>query len=161
MRHAMSFDTSSGTRGRRAQKGGPVTRWLSRRMIAWHRRKHGKFMGMDVLTLTTMGAKSGQPRQTAVSWFPDGDDAWLIVASAGGAVSHPAWFHNIAAHPDRIRIEFPDRAVDVVAEQLEGKRRDEVWDRITTEQPRYAGYQKQTDRVIPVVRLTRKEGVAE
>ena len=48
-------------------------------------------MGMNLLFLTTTGRKSGQRRQTPVAWFPDGDDALLIVASAGGSVRSPDW----------------------------------------------------------------------
>jgi len=58
----------------------------------------------------TVGAKSGQKRQSAVSRFPDGDDAWLVVASAGGSAQNPAWYHNIAAHPDQVWIEFRGEA---------------------------------------------------
>jgi deazaflavin-dependent oxidoreductase (nitroreductase family) len=126
--------------------------WMSRQ----HRRKGGKFMGMDVLFLTTIGRKTGQRRETPVSWFPDGDDAWLIVASGGGSAHNPAWYHNIAAHPGQLWIELPQRKsnkLQVTAEQLEGARREECWKRIIQAQPRYAKYQVKTDRTLPVIRL--------
>src|SRR5438094_3375685 len=59
------------------------------------------FMGFPVLVLTTVGAKSGQERSTVLGGFPDGDNAWLIIASKGGSATHPGWFHNIAANPDK------------------------------------------------------------
>lgn len=117
------------------------------------RRKGGKFRGMDVLFLTTVGAKTGERRETPVAWFPDGDQAWLIVASLGGSARNPGWYHNLAAHPDQVWIEIGDRTLRVVPEQLEGNRRDEGWQRIITAQPRYANYQEKTDRVRPVIRL--------
>ncbi|WP_084496783.1 nitroreductase/quinone reductase family protein [Nocardia amamiensis] len=153
----MAFEGKRGTHGRRNQSAGPVTRWLSKRMMNWHRRKGGKFQGMDVLVLTTKGAKTGQERQTALSWFPDGEDAWLIVASAAGARGNPAWFHNIAAHPDQVWAEFPGRTIRVVPAQLTGAARAAAWERITAAQPRYAKYQQATDRVLPVVRLVPAE----
>jgi deazaflavin-dependent oxidoreductase (nitroreductase family) len=109
---------------------------------------------MDLLYLTTVGAKTGQKRQNAVSRFPDGEDAWLVVASSGGSARHPAWYHNIAAHPDQVWAEVAGRQLRVTAEQLTGSRRDEAWQRIIAEQPRYAGYQRKTDRVLPVIRLS-------
>jgi deazaflavin-dependent oxidoreductase (nitroreductase family) len=123
-------------------------------MFRQHRRK-GTFMGMDILFLNTVGKRTGQRRETAVSWFPDGDDAWLIVASAGGAAHNPAWYHNLAAHPDQVSIELPGRrTVKVTPEQLDGERREAAWKRITEVQPRYAKYQEKTDRKLPVIRLT-------
>jgi deazaflavin-dependent oxidoreductase (nitroreductase family) len=71
-------------------------------MIKQHRRKGDRFQGMDLLYLTTVGAKTGQKRQNPVSRFPDGEDSWLVVASSAGAARHPAWYHNIAAHPDQV-----------------------------------------------------------
>ncbi|GGQ10928.1 hypothetical protein BKA00_005177 [Actinomadura coerulea] len=77
-------------KARKSGKPGSVSRWLQRTMNARITRKirrgRAKFMGMDVLVLNTVRRRSGQPRETPVSWFPDGDDAWLVVASGGGAV---------------------------------------------------------------------------
>jgi deazaflavin-dependent oxidoreductase (nitroreductase family) len=128
---------------------------MMRMMTSWHRRSGDKFMGMDLLYLTTVGAKSGQKRQSTVTRFPDGDGAWLVVASAGGSAQNPAWYHNIAAHPDQVWIEFGGQQMPVTAEQLEGDARAQAWQRITTAQPRYAGYEQKTDRTIPIIRLTR------
>lgn len=77
----------------------------------------------------------------------------MIVASAAGAPRNPAWYYNIAAHPDKVRIELPDRAVDVVAEQLHGAARDEAWREITSASSRFAQYQEKTDRKAPIIRL--------
>jgi deazaflavin-dependent oxidoreductase (nitroreductase family) len=123
-------------------------------MIKQHRRKGDKFMGMDVLYLTTIGARTGEGRMTPVAYFPDGD-AWLIVASLGGAARNPGWYHNIAAHPDQVWIDIGGDRLHVTPEQLEGQRREEAWRRISASQPRYAGYQEKTDRVLPVLRLAR------
>jgi deazaflavin-dependent oxidoreductase (nitroreductase family) len=151
----MSFDTRGGTRGARVPgAGGPIGRWFTKRAVNRVRRKgHMPGMGFDTLVLTTVGRKSGVDRQTPVGWFPGKDGSWLIVASAAGAARNPAWFHNIAAHPDRVRIEMPGRAVDVVAEQLHGAERDEAWQQIIAAAPQFAKYQEKTDRELAIIHL--------
>jgi len=149
--------TPGGTRGGRGVPSNAVTRGLMRVMTSWHRRSGDKFQGLDLLYLTTVGAKSGQKRQSTVAWFPDGDDAWLVVASAGGSTHHPAWYHNIAAHPDQVWAEVGGQQVRVTPAQLDGDARAQAWQRITQSQPRYDGYQRKTDRAIPVIRLARAD----
>jgi deazaflavin-dependent oxidoreductase (nitroreductase family) len=154
----MSFQkTPGGTRGGKGMPSNAVTRVITKTMTGWHRRSGDKFQGMDLLYLTTVGAKSGEKRQSTVTRFADGDDAWLIVASAGGAARNPAWYHNIAAHPDQVWVEFGGKQQRVTPTQLEGDDREVAWQRITQAQPRYSGYQKKTDREIPVIKLARAE----
>jgi deazaflavin-dependent oxidoreductase (nitroreductase family) len=124
-------------------------------MMKQHR-KSWKFMGMDLLFLTTSGSKSSQQRTTPVAWFPNGDGTWLIVASAAGSAQNPAWYRNIAAHPDRLQIELGDMKIAVTAEQLTGPAREQAWERIVAAQPRYAKYQQKTDRELPVIHLAPK-----
>ncbi|MGV9822005.1 nitroreductase/quinone reductase family protein [Nocardia xishanensis] len=150
----MSFGTPSGARGGR-QPSGRFAVWMNKWMAKRLRRKGGgKFMGMDALVLTTLGRKTGAERSTPVAWFPGGDGTYLIVASAAGAASNPAWYHNIAANPGKVRIDVGGRTLEVTAEQLHGADRDHAWRQITTTAPRFAGYQEKTDREIPVIRLT-------
>lgn len=154
----MSFQaTPGGTRGARGPGSNAVTRVIMRAMTAWHRRSGDKFQGMELLYLTTVGAKTGQKRQATVARFPDGEDSWLVVASAAGSAHHPAWYHNIAAHPDQVRVEFGGRRQRVTPVQLDGDERAQAWQRITQMQPRYASYQQKTDRAIPVIRLSRAD----
>jgi deazaflavin-dependent oxidoreductase (nitroreductase family) len=135
-----------------------MLRWFNQRTMNRIRRKDGKFMGMDALVLTTVGRKSGTERSSPVGWFPGKDGSWLIVASAAGAPKNPAWYYNIAAHPDRVQIEMTGRKVAVTAEQLHGADRDEAWRQITAASPRFAGYAGKTDRELPVIRLVAKSG---
>lgn len=117
--------------------------------------KSGKAFGsMPALVLTTIGAKSGQERTSPVAYFPDGDGKWLIVASYAGAAKNPAWYHNIAAHPDQVRIEVEGRMVNVTAEELRGPERDAAWKQITAAADRFAEYQEKTDRQLPILRLS-------
>ncbi|PXY29050.1 nitroreductase family deazaflavin-dependent oxidoreductase [Prauserella endophytica] len=143
------------------KKRGPLTRashWFQRRMNVRTnekiRRKAGKVMGMDMLILHTVGRHSGQPRESPLTWFADGDDARLIVASGGGS-RHPDWYFNLMAHPDKAAIEFHGQsAVPATPHVLEGAEREKAWQRITEAQPRYAKYQKKSERRYPVIRLT-------
>ena len=135
----------------------PAMKFVNNQMIRRFRRSAasgGKAAGTGSLVLTTVGAKTGQRRETLLGSFPDGDGAWLVVASAGGAAANPSWYHNLAAHPDQAQIEVGGKTVKVAATQLNGPERDAAWQRITAAQPRYAGYEKKTDRLIPVIRLT-------
>lgn len=145
--------TPAGTRGARTPPPavmkvlGPVMTWV-------HRRSRDRFRGGDLLYLTTVGARTGQRRTHPVGRFPDGEGGWFIVASFGGAAHHPAWYHNIAAHPDQIRAEVGGRTHRVRAEQLDGSAYEQAWAQITDRSPSFLGYQDKTDRHIPVLRLT-------
>jgi len=146
--------------GRKSGGPGRFSRWMQHRMNARMNRKvrkgKGTFMGMDVLILHTVGSRSGEPRETPVAWFADGDDAdtRLIVAS-GGESQDPDWFVNLMAHPDRATIELPgDDPVPVTPHRLDGADREPAWQVIATAQPRIAKYQSKSDRQYPVVRLT-------
>jgi deazaflavin-dependent oxidoreductase (nitroreductase family) len=148
----VSFDTKAGTRGAR-QPSGFALRTVNKLMASRIRRKGGKIMGFNGLVLTTTGRKTGAERTNPVGWFPGKDGSWLIVASASGSAGNPAWYYNIAAHPDQVQIEVEGRKVAVVAEQLHGPERAEAWQQIATAAPRFAGYQQKTDRELPVIRL--------
>jgi deazaflavin-dependent oxidoreductase (nitroreductase family) len=153
----VSFDTPAGTHGAR-QPPGLVLRWVNK-MAASRIRRTGKMgSGFDALVLTTVGAKSGAERSNPVGWFPGRDGSGLIVASAAGTARNPAWYHNMAAHPDRVKIERSGRTIPVTAEQLHGAERDEAWQQIIAATPRFAAYQRKTDRQLPVIRLTPRSG---
>lgn len=117
-----------------------------------------RVQGRPLLLLTTTGAKTGRRRETTLGWFEEADgrsDSWLIVASAAGAAAHPAWYVNLAREPDAT-IEIAGRRIDVRAESLHGAEREREWARIVSLAPGYGKYEQQTDREIPVVRLTRR-----
>lgn len=134
------------------------SRWMQHKMNARMNRKirngKGEFMGMDVLILNTIGRRSGEPRQTPISWFSDGDDGWLLVASGGGNGA-PDWQRNLLAHPDKATIELPASEPTPVRPQvLQGQERATAWAAITAAQPRYAKYQAKSEHEYAVVRLS-------
>src|SRR6516165_7189340 len=148
----MSFDTPGGTRGARQPSVGVMLRSINK-LASSRFRRTGKMMGFNGLILTTIGAKSGAERTSPVAWFPSSDGSWLIVAAANGAARNPAWYHNIAAHPDDVQIEVDGRRIGVTAEQLHGAERAQAWRQIDASTPRFAQYQGKTDRELPVIRL--------
>ena len=155
----MARNQQETTRSRR-QPGtpGPLSRWIQHKANARTNRKirrgRGTVMGMELLILHTVGRRSGQPRETPVAWFADGDDAWLVVASGGGS-RHPDWHANLMAHPDRVSIELPGRdPMPVTPHPLGGVEREQAWERIAAAQPRIAKYQSKSGREYPVIRLT-------
>lgn len=101
-----------------------------------------------IISLTTTGARSGRSHTVQVGAVPDGDTL-LVVASAGGAPRHPAWFHNLTANP-RVTVDALRTAIAVPAAEEE---RDRLFDVVLAEAPGYADYQRQTSRVLPVVVL--------
>src|SRR5271166_2656962 len=137
----MNFDTPNGTRGAR-QPGGRLMSWINHWNINRIRRKGGKIMGMDALVITTMGRKTGTQRHNPVAYFPNGQDSWLIVASANGAAKNPDWYYNLAAHPNNVHIEMADRKIPVSAVQLHGTAREQAWRQITHSSERFAKYEQ-------------------
>jgi deazaflavin-dependent oxidoreductase (nitroreductase family) len=111
----------------------------------------GPLEGAPILLLTTTGAKSGKPFTTPVMYLPEGDVLYVL-ASKAGAPTNPDWYHNLVANP-RATVEVGTERFDVEAETLEGAERDRVFARQAELNPGFADYQRQTDRVIPVVAL--------
>lgn len=114
-----------------------------------------KFMGFPVLLLTTVGAKTGNEHTHVLGGFPDGEGAWLVIASKGGAATHPAWFINLANNPDRVWAQVADQRFKAHVESLQGEEREKAYDRVVAVARNYAGYRTKTDREIPVLRVTK------
>jgi deazaflavin-dependent oxidoreductase (nitroreductase family) len=110
-------------------------------------------MGQPILLLHTLGAKSGQARTTPLLFTPLGD-GFVVVASKAGAARHPAWFHNMRAHPEEVAIEFEGRRIPVRPRVAEEPERSELWERVNDNYNGYQAYaQRAGGRVIPVVVL--------
>jgi deazaflavin-dependent oxidoreductase (nitroreductase family) len=115
----------------------------------------GRFgMGLTLPTalLETRGAKSGAPRRNAVIYFHDGDRV-TIVASKLGLPSHPAWFHNLRAHPDVTLGGIPMRATEVI-DEAERRRLWQLADRVFAPYATYRREAARANREIPIVQLT-------
>jgi deazaflavin-dependent oxidoreductase (nitroreductase family) len=114
----------------------------------------GRFEGAPMLLLTSTGAKSGQSRINPLVYMPDGE-RYVIFASKGGAPTNPDWYHNLVAHPSAT-IEVGTDKFDIDASILSGAERDRVFAEQVERVPTFGGYQRNTTRTIPVIRLTRK-----
>lgn len=114
----------------------------------------GMFAGAPMIILHTVGARSGRIHETPLVYFPEGEGDLIVIASAGGAPRHPAWYHNLLANP-QFDVEVGTATFPVKATVLEGEERATVWDTIVAERPGFGEYQQKTTRVIPVVRLSR------
>ncbi|MFE6285577.1 nitroreductase/quinone reductase family protein [Streptomyces sp. NPDC057877] len=119
---------------------------------AHHGRVGGPFEGARLLLLTTKGARTGRPHTTPVGYLPDGADRVLVIASAGGADHHPAWYHNLRAHP-QVTVETGVFTYEAQAVVLTGEERDQAFARAVEADPGWAAYQEKTRRVIPMVAL--------
>ena len=106
---------------------------------------------VPTLLLTTTGRKLGKPQLLPLIYGKT-ENGYAIVASKGGASSHPAWYLNLTAHPEvEVQVEaerFPARARTAT-----GAERSALWDQMVKIYPPYADYQKRTEREIPVVIL--------
>ena len=109
--------------------------------------------GMPVIVLTSVGAKSGLLRKTALMRV-EHDGEYAIVASLGGAPKHPVWYWNVKKHP-HVELQDGGEKHDYEARELEGEERETWWARAVEAYPPYADYQVKTERLIPVFKLTR------
>ncbi len=118
-----------------------------------HGQVGGPFEGAPMIVLTTTGAKSGQPRTNPLVYLPDNDRV-VIFASKAGAPTNPDWYHNLVANP-RVTVELGDERFEADASVAQGEERDRLYAQQAAIMPGFAEYQEKTDRVIPVVILTR------
>jgi len=114
----------------------------------------GPMAGRRLMVLTTTGARSGEARTSPVAYTRDGD-AYVVIASKGGAPTHPAWYHNLVAHPDVI-VEVDGQRFEALATVTHGAERRRLYDAQAALMPGFAEYERRTERVIPVVRLERR-----
>jgi deazaflavin-dependent oxidoreductase (nitroreductase family) len=110
-------------------------------------------LGQPILLLHTRGAKSGQLRTTPLLYTPH-DGGFMIVASKAGAAHHPAWYHNLRAHPDAVSVEIDGNHVAVRPRVVEEPERRELWRLVNDNYNGYERYaQRAGGRVIPLVVL--------
>lgn len=107
-----------------------------------------------MLLLEHKGAKSGIVRTSPLLYVRDGDDI-VLIASKGGNPKHPAWYHNLRAHPDvTVQVGREKRAVR--ARVATPEERPRLWEKAAADWPSFRSYQERTDRQIPVVVLERR-----
>jgi deazaflavin-dependent oxidoreductase (nitroreductase family) len=112
-----------------------------------------RLSGMPVIELTTTGRKSGEPRTTMLTSPYQADTTFVVVASRGGDDTNPAWFLNLREDPKVMVKLGPEPPVSMTAEIVDADERARIWPIITGKHSNYAGYQRKTEREIPLVRL--------
>ena len=110
--------------------------------------------GLPVVIVTTRGNKSGKIRKTPLMRV-EHNGQYALVASKGGAPSHPVWYYNLVADPDSVLIQDGPAPFTVSVRELDGDERTKWWERAVAAYPPYADYQERTDRTIPVFLATR------
>ena len=113
----------------------------------------GSFAGVPLLLLTTTGAKSGAARTTPLVHTRDGDRI-VVIASKGGAPSHPDWYRNLSVNP-QVTVELPGESFLAKARVADGEERDRLYRAQADLMPNFDEYAAKTDRLIPVVVLER------
>jgi deazaflavin-dependent oxidoreductase (nitroreductase family) len=106
--------------------------------------------GIPVIIVTMKGAKSGKVRKIALMRV-EHDGEYALVASYGGAPSHPVWYHNLVADPSEVQVQDGPAPFDVTVREVEGDERAAWWERAVAVFPNYAEYQAKTNRQIPVL----------
>jgi deazaflavin-dependent oxidoreductase (nitroreductase family) len=112
--------------------------------------------GKNLVLVHSLGATSGAERITPVLGRRSGED-WVVAASNAGAPKHPAWFHNLIAHPDTTIETADSGTVEVAASELTGAEYDTEWAGFVGQSQAFAEYQEKAgSRKIPLVRLRRR-----
>lgn len=136
----------------------PVITWIDKRLqrISAGRVSLLGIAGLPNLMLTVPGRRTGSPRTIPLLCTPDGD-GWLIAGSYFGSSTTPAWVHNLRA-AETAEIDVRGDRTAVIADELTGAERGAAWSELCRTWPNYAVYERRTDRLIPVFRLTPSNG---
>jgi len=139
----------------------PLLRRLAAGHVALYRASGGRLghkpPGLPpMLLLDHVGARSGARRTMPLVYTRDGED-FVLVASKGGYPRHPAWFHNLKAHPDTT-IQVGPRRIAVHARVASDEERARLWPRCVATYAGFAGYQQRAPRTIPLVVLSPRSG---
>jgi deazaflavin-dependent oxidoreductase (nitroreductase family) len=130
---------------------------MNKQIITEFRENSGKvggmFEGAPMILVHHVGAKSGTERVTPLVYLADGSRLFVF-ASKGGAPDNPAWYHNLLANP-KTTVEVGTDTFEVVAKNITGTERDEIYARQVAVAPGFGEYQRNTTRIIPVVELER------
>lgn len=114
----------------------------------------GRFDGVPLALLHTVGAKSAEPRINPLFLYEHGGKRY-VSASYAGSDKDPAWAHNLRANPE-VRIEFGGEDHSAVARELPEEERAPVFAALAERAPFFAQHQQKTARKIPLFELVRR-----
>ena len=121
----------------------------TRKYVETEGREGHDWNGVPTLVLTTTGRRSGQPRRNALIYGRN-DDAYLLVASYGGAPKHPLWYENLVADPE-VELQVGAEKFSAIARTASASERARLWPEMVKIWPDYDKYQARTDREIPLI----------
>jgi deazaflavin-dependent oxidoreductase (nitroreductase family) len=133
---------------------GPLLLPPVERFVEWisHGRVQVSALLVPSLVLHTVGAKSGEPRDAALMYTPDGQGRAIVAGTNFAGARHPAWTTNLLAHPDAA-ITVRGRRMLVHATPVPDAERDAVWTRIEAQWPGYRNYERESGRTVRLFRL--------
>ena len=142
------------TRTRLFRALGPLVLPPVERLFAWLSGGRVQLSGLLVhsLTLHTIGAKSGEPRDTYLMYTPDGSGRAIVAGTSFAQQRHPGWTYNLLANPDAT-ISVRGRRLPVRASLIDDDDRDAAWARIEAQWPGYRAYERDSGRVVRLFRL--------
>jgi deazaflavin-dependent oxidoreductase (nitroreductase family) len=125
-------------------------------VIAEFRANHGRvggvLAGTPIILIHHIDITSQAERVTPLAYSSQADGRLVIAASNGGSPTHPAWYHNLKAHPT-VEVEVNTETLTVRAEEVEGAARAELWPKLVAASPALGRFQAKTTRRIPLFRL--------
>jgi len=111
-------------------------------------------MGMPILLLTVVGNKSGKTRTVPLSYMMD-KKSYVVVASSGGSKNNPGWYWNLKK-AKKAQIQIGGKKFRVIAKEATGKKRSQLWEKVTKLGKYYEKYQEMTPRTIPIMILSKR-----
>jgi deazaflavin-dependent oxidoreductase (nitroreductase family) len=115
----------------------------------------GEWAGTPLILVHHVGTRSGTERVTPLGYFPLDGGRYAIAASSGGSPQHPAWYHNLRAHPS-VTVEVGAETFTAMAQELDDAARAELWPTLVARHPTLGQHQDRTTRQVPVFVLTRQ-----
>jgi len=142
------------TRTRPFRALGPLVLPPVERLLAWLSGGRVQLSGLLVpsLVLHTIGAKSGEPRETYLMYTPDGSGRAIVAGTSFAQQRHPSWTYNLLAHPEAA-ITVRGRRMPVRAGLIGDDEREAAWARIEAQWPGYRAYERDSGRVVRLFRL--------
>jgi deazaflavin-dependent oxidoreductase (nitroreductase family) len=116
----------------------------------------GRWAGIRLILIHHIGVRSGLERVTPLAYHPRPGGRFAIWAANGGSPTHPNWYYNLKAHP-KITAEVGAQTLTVLAQELDGGARAELWPKLVSAYPQLAVAQARTTRPFPVFMLTRQD----
>lgn len=133
--------------------------WNAKAAAAFRSTGRDERFGEDFVIVHSVGAKSGEKRVNPLVGFAQPDGTWHIAATWGGNDRNPPWYYNLKAHPDtevEALVDGTVQTVPVHVTELTGAARDEAYRQFSSTYSNFGDYERATERVLPVLVLTRR-----